>query len=105
VCAAAIENSAFRLFTSMMLQRALPALFFAALTVRVPCIDSCTLMPCLPVHAPVHSDFVQGKRDAFLLSELALRWENQKIMNRWMQRFFMYLVSRSSQDRGRTRRS
>jgi len=30
------------------------------------------------------------KKD-FLLTELTKRWTNHKIMNRWMQRFFMYL--------------
>lgn len=35
---------------------------------------------------------LRTKRDTFLLQELVARWENHKIMNKWMWRFFMYLV-------------
>ncbi len=30
-------------------------------------------------------------RDEFLLKELVKRWENHKVMIRWLSRFFMYL--------------
>ena len=36
---------------------------------------------------------LRNKRDHALLQEFVLRWDNHKVMNRWMQRFFMYLVS------------
>lgn len=35
---------------------------------------------------------LKEKRDSNLLIELNARWENHKIMNRWMKLFFVYLV-------------
>lgn len=35
---------------------------------------------------------LRERHDAFLLDELVKRWQNHLIMNKWMQRFFMYLV-------------
>jgi hypothetical protein len=32
-----------------------------------------------------------GKRDMSLLAELAVRWDNHKIMNKWMANLFRYL--------------
>lgn len=32
-----------------------------------------------------------GKHNEGLLNELVRRWKNHKLMNRWMQKFFMYL--------------
>lgn len=34
---------------------------------------------------------LQDKRDEFLLEELVSRWTRHKVMNKWMQKFFMYL--------------
>lgn len=34
---------------------------------------------------------LEGHRDEFLLVELVKRWDNHKIMVRWMARFFNYL--------------
>lgn len=34
---------------------------------------------------------LRDKHDIFLLKELTARWGNHEIMNKWMQRFFMYL--------------
>lgn len=34
---------------------------------------------------------LRHQRQEFLLQELTKRWANHKIMNRWMQKFFMYL--------------
>lgn len=34
---------------------------------------------------------LKDRHDEFLLKELVRRWENHKIMNKWMQKFFMYL--------------
>ena len=34
---------------------------------------------------------LRHQRSEFLLTELTQRWANHKIMNRWMQKFFMYL--------------
>ncbi|CAM9496164.1 unnamed protein product, partial [Phaeothamnion confervicola] len=31
------------------------------------------------------------KHGEFLLKELVRRWDNHKLMNKWMQKFFMYL--------------
>ena len=39
-----------------------------------------TVLPALRTH-----------HDDYLLQELVRRWSNHKIMNRWMQKFFMYL--------------
>jgi cullin 1 len=33
-----------------------------------------------------------AKRDELLLRGIAKRWENHKIMNKWMKKFFSYLV-------------
>ena len=35
--------------------------------------------------------FLKNKQDAYLLKELELRWKNHLIMNKWLQKFFMYL--------------
>ena len=35
---------------------------------------------------------LKERHDDFLLVELVKRWEHHKIMNKWMFRFFMYLV-------------
>lgn len=35
---------------------------------------------------------LRERHDDFLLVELVKRWEHHKIMNKWMFRFFMYLV-------------
>ena len=35
---------------------------------------------------------LRSKHDRFLLRELASRWERHDLMNKWMKRFFMYLV-------------
>jgi cullin 1 len=32
-----------------------------------------------------------GKHNVHLLNELVKRWKNHRLMNRWMQKFFMYL--------------
>jgi cullin 1 len=34
---------------------------------------------------------LQDKRDEFLLEELVSRWTRHQVMNKWMQKFFMYL--------------
>ena len=34
---------------------------------------------------------LRDRHDEFLLRELIRRWENHRIMNKWMQKFFMYL--------------
>lgn len=34
---------------------------------------------------------LQDKHDAFLLDEVCRRWNNHKVMNKWMKSFFMYL--------------
>ncbi len=34
---------------------------------------------------------LNGKHGEFLLKELVRRWEDHKIMNSWLQKFFMYL--------------
>jgi len=34
---------------------------------------------------------LRNRHDIFLLQELVRRWQNHKIMNKWMQKFFMYL--------------
>eukprot|EP00607_Mallomonas_marina_P010807 CAMPEP_0182421016 /NCGR_PEP_ID=MMETSP1167-20130531/6181_1 /TAXON_ID=2988 /ORGANISM="Mallomonas Sp, Strain CCMP3275" /LENGTH=798 /DNA_ID=CAMNT_0024597697 /DNA_START=51 /DNA_END=2447 /DNA_ORIENTATION=+ len=34
---------------------------------------------------------LKDRHDEFLLKELVRRWENHKVMNKWMQKFFMYL--------------
>jgi len=34
---------------------------------------------------------LKNKRSEYLLKELTERWNNHKIMNKWMQKFFMYL--------------
>jgi cullin 1 len=36
---------------------------------------------------------LRDHHDEFLLKEVKRRWENHKIMNEWMRKFFMYLVS------------
>lgn len=36
---------------------------------------------------------LRGKTGLFLLQELCTRWDNHKLMNRWMYNFFQYLVS------------
>lgn len=35
---------------------------------------------------------LRDKHGDYLLAELVKRWEHHKIMNKWMFRFFMYLV-------------
>lgn len=35
---------------------------------------------------------LRNKHDRFLLRELSQRWERHLLMNKWMKRFFMYLV-------------
>lgn len=35
---------------------------------------------------------VTSKHGEYLLAEVVKRWEHHKIMNKWMFRFFMYLV-------------
>ena len=35
---------------------------------------------------------VAAKHGEYLLVEVVKRWEHHKIMNKWMFRFFMYLV-------------
>lgn len=50
-------------------------------------------------HGETISDYLSGtvlpalkdRHDEFLLKELTTRWANHEIMNKWMQRFFMYL--------------
>ncbi|KAF0692546.1 Aste57867_16358 [Aphanomyces stellatus] len=34
---------------------------------------------------------LQNQHDEFLLNELHRRWQNHKLMNKWMSKFFMYL--------------
>ena len=34
---------------------------------------------------------LRDRHNEFLLKELTRRWSNHEIMNKWMQRFFMYL--------------
>ena len=34
---------------------------------------------------------LKEKRDSFLLKELGVRWGNHMVMNKWLQKFFMYL--------------
>lgn len=34
---------------------------------------------------------LEKAHDEFFLQELVTRWQNQKLMNKWMSRFFMYL--------------
>lgn len=34
---------------------------------------------------------LRERHEEFLLKELTRRWSNHQIMNKWMQRFFMYL--------------
>ena len=34
---------------------------------------------------------LREKRDSFLLEELVVRWENHNLMNKWMNKFFVYL--------------
>ncbi len=36
---------------------------------------------------------LKGKRDVYVLRELTARWDNHNIMNKWMFKFLMYLVS------------
>jgi len=36
--------------------------------------------------------FLKGKTGIYLLQELSTRWDNHKLMNRWMKNFFQYLV-------------
>lgn len=35
---------------------------------------------------------LRDRHGELLLTELVTRWEHHKIMNKWMFRFFMYLV-------------
>jgi len=35
---------------------------------------------------------LRDHHNEFLLKEMKRRWENHKIMNEWMRKFFMYLV-------------
>lgn len=44
---------------------------------------------------------VKGKHETFLLMEVVKRWQHHKIMNKWMFRFFMYLVRRENPPRRR----
>lgn len=39
---------------------------------------------------------LEPRRDEALLKELSRRWENHRIMNKWMKNFFRYLVSSPS---------
>jgi cullin 1 len=34
---------------------------------------------------------LRDRHNEFLLKELTRRWFNHQIMNKWMQKFFMYL--------------
>lgn len=40
---------------------------------------------------------LRAKQDQFLLRELVLRWTNHRLMNKWLDRLFAYLVSWSSE--------
>ena len=40
---------------------------------------------------------VTSKHGEYLLAEVVKRWEHHKIMNKWMFRFFMYLVCSNTQ--------
>jgi hypothetical protein len=58
-----------------------------------------TFAPCLPFQTfreylrDTVLPALKDRYDEFLLTELVKRWEHHKIMNKWMFRFFMYLVS------------
>ena len=43
---------------------------------------------------------LRGKRDAQLLEALGDAWENHQLMDKWMGKFFRYLVSLICQDNG-----
>lgn len=75
------------LFVLLLSPRTLDSLpVLAPVYVQVPIETVAFFCPCLQVMPALRE-----KHDEFLLRELVKRWDNHKVMVRWLSRFFNYL--------------